>query len=747
MPSSTDARRSLLGDSASESDSSVRSGILSATASCPSNCGGGAGCSGCVPRLAIRVSMGGGEADADDETDEDLDDRGPRRASGSGGSQQRRRRQVHGRAVLHANGGFSFRQDREGGGKVRRGVFFSLVPRSVSPSGSSSQAFFSTSLSKPTSRQARPPTTSNPFARCFSWLCGGGGGGGEDKKSSFSYEVEASDLVGALPLPSLSSSASSPSSSSPSSAFVPFSASRGRLPPLRPIPSSGSSSPREATGEATSTTTATTTEEIVSRIRAAAAPWDNQLPSDPPRPRSALVVINPAAGGGSGVSLFERLLSPMLEAAGVEVRGVVLTEKRGDAARAAAAADPSAVGALVAVGGDGTAAELLQGLMTRVEKGDSAEAARRMPLAVLPAGSGNALALSSSCCSAARSSSFSSARSSSSSPPYPAASVCATRAAAAIARGRSAPLDVVVADSSWEGEGGKGEEKEKRGKPSQSSSFRFATDGALLLPSSTSSPSSPSALIARRFAFLSLTYGLIANADVGTDPWRWMGPLRFTLGALREVAARRSHGLEAFVVDSGCDAGSGAAPSSASSPSRPGFPGALPTPLLDSLPASALLPRGGGGGGGGDTEGPRSPSPWRRLASDDAALFACCNLPRLDASTHLAPGARRDCGSLHLVRTRGGVPRLAALRLLSQVESGSHVPSGSNPSSSPRSNDDGSEKNKNVVAVDRVRALLLRPLDASRHGRLALDGEELPRGRPVACEVVPGGARLIVAEF
>ena len=154
-----------------------------------------------------------------------------------------------------------------------------------------------------------------------------------------------------------------------------------------------------------------------------------------------------------------------------------------------------------------------------------------------------------------------------------------------------------------------------------------------------------------------------------------------------------------------------------------------------------------------------NPSPWRRLAADDAALFACCNLPRLDASTHLAPGARRDCGTLHLVRTRGAVPRLAALRLLSEVESGSHVPgcsssssssgSASNPSSSsPRSNDDGDgSQRKKVVVVEKVRALLLRPLDASRHGRLALDGEELPLGRPVACEVIPGGARLIVSEF
>ena len=565
--------------------------------------------------------------------------------------------------------------------------------------------------------------------------------------------MEASDLVGALQVPS------SPSSSpSLASAFAPFSASRGRLPPLRPVffssprrsssssPPGSPSSPRTMTSKAM----ATTTEEIVSRIRTTAAPWDNRLPSDPPRPRSALVVVNPVAGGGQALRFFETLLSPMLEAAGVEVKGVVVTKKRGDAARAAAGADPDSVGALIAVGGDGTARELLQGLMTR-EKGDSAEAARRMPLAMLPAGSGNALVLS--CCSSSSSNSpnsFSSSSSSfSSSSPYPAASVCATRAAAAIARGRSSPLDVVVADSSCEGGAGKEQEKRNRRSPmlssSSSSSFRFTSDGALLLPSASASSSSPSSLIARRFAFLSLTYGLIANADVGTDPWRWMGPFRFTLGALREVAARRSHALDAFVVDSGPSSSSSSASSSPSSPSaRCRFPGALPTPLLDSLPASALLPqRSGEGEREREREREREKEEitkkniWRRLDAEDAALFACCNLARLDVATHLAPGVRRDCGSLHLVRTKGGVPRLAALRLLSEVESGTHV------SSSSSSN----EIENKLVIVDRVRALLLRPLDASRHGRLALDGEELPLGRPVACEVVPGGARLIVTEF
>ena len=58
--------------------------------------------------------MGKGE---DDEDDLDAD-KSPRASSSSGGNRRRRTQRVQGRAVLHASGGFSFRQDREG--KVRK---------------------------------------------------------------------------------------------------------------------------------------------------------------------------------------------------------------------------------------------------------------------------------------------------------------------------------------------------------------------------------------------------------------------------------------------------------------------------------------------------------------------------------------------------------------------------------------------------------------------------------------------------
>lgn len=36
----------------------------------------------------------------------------------------------------------------------------------------------------------------------------------------------------------------------------------------------------------------------------------------------------------------------------------------------------------------------------------------------------------------------------------------------------------------------------------------------------------------RTFSFLTLTAGLLSNLDYGTNHLRWMGELRFTLGAI-----------------------------------------------------------------------------------------------------------------------------------------------------------------------------------------------------------------------
>jgi YegS/Rv2252/BmrU family lipid kinase len=94
-------------------------------------------------------------------------------------------------------------------------------------------------------------------------------------------------------------------------------------------------------------------------------------------PRRVLVVANPIAGRGRGARAAEEL-GRAFERRGVATE-VLLTRGRGDAPRLIVAAGPAEL--VVAVGGDGTLSEVLQGLPERTT-----------PVGLLPCGTANVLA-------------------------------------------------------------------------------------------------------------------------------------------------------------------------------------------------------------------------------------------------------------------------------------------------------------------------------------------------------------------
>jgi len=94
-------------------------------------------------------------------------------------------------------------------------------------------------------------------------------------------------------------------------------------------------------------------------------------------PRRARIIANPISGRGRGEHAA-RALEQALRARGLEVT-LHLTRARGDAVQAAASAAPEEL--LVAVGGDGTLGEVLQGV-----------ADPRRPVGLLPCGTANVLA-------------------------------------------------------------------------------------------------------------------------------------------------------------------------------------------------------------------------------------------------------------------------------------------------------------------------------------------------------------------
>jgi diacylglycerol kinase family enzyme len=102
-------------------------------------------------------------------------------------------------------------------------------------------------------------------------------------------------------------------------------------------------------------------------------------PPPPPPPRRLLLICNPISGGGRG-----RVLGPALAAA-LQARGCAAechhTTAAGDAAARARAAGSEPWDALVAIGGDGTVNEVLNGMPDPSR-----------PLGVLPVGTANVLA-------------------------------------------------------------------------------------------------------------------------------------------------------------------------------------------------------------------------------------------------------------------------------------------------------------------------------------------------------------------
>jgi YegS/Rv2252/BmrU family lipid kinase len=103
------------------------------------------------------------------------------------------------------------------------------------------------------------------------------------------------------------------------------------------------------------------------------------LNQSPPPPRRLLLIANPISGGGRGRRLAAQL-ADALQRLGVDAH-VHLTTRAGDAAARAAAAGPEPWHGLVAIGGDGTVNEVLNGMP------DPGRA-----LGVFPVGTANVLA-------------------------------------------------------------------------------------------------------------------------------------------------------------------------------------------------------------------------------------------------------------------------------------------------------------------------------------------------------------------
>lgn len=160
------------------------------------------------------------------------------------------------------------------------------------------------------------------------------------------------------------------------------------------------------------------------------------------------------------------------------------------------------------------------------------------------------------------------------------------------------------------------------------------------------------------YSFLSITYGLVANLDIGTEHLRWMGGQRFVWGAIREILSQRVYSCNVMYVE---DTASQESRMSSSSTS-----GHVPLQFL-----GPLLSENGMCATSNSEENIIDGS-WKQI-SGDFQLFSMSNLPWLDMNFNLHPHARMAGGSYNFIYCLGKQGIIRSMKLMTESEAGNHM--------------------------------------------------------------------------
>ncbi|XP_049649083.1 sphingosine kinase 2 [Accipiter gentilis] len=293
-------------------------------------------------------------------------------------------------------------------------------------------------------------------------------------------------------------------------------------------------------------------------VRGLPLPPQAEIPPEPRR-RRLLLLLNPFGGRGQALSWCQTHVLPMITEADISFN-LIQTERANHARELVTGISLDEWDGIVTVSGDGLLYEVVNGLMDRPDWA----AALRMPLGILPCGSGNALAAAINFHAGLA----------------PALGLSLLQnCAVLLCRGTPSPLDLV----------------------------------SVTTASGT-----------RVFSFLSVAWGLVADVDIESERLRRLGPARFALGtaarllALHTYRGRLSY-LPAVPRSATADA-AGAAGAAAASP----LPRALSDLGLCAGTASGPgTPEGDGGDWGdapglGDNPGPKGAAAGDVLVRGDA---------------------------------------------------------------------------------------------------------------------------------
>lgn len=215
------------------------------------------------------------------------------------------------------------------------------------------------------------------------------------------------------------------------------------------------------------------------------------------RRRRAKVIVNPHAGPGGALRIWEKEVRPVFEAARLPI-DVTFTKRAGEAVGICEKLDIDAYDVVVPCSGDGLAHEVFNGLGRRR---DARGALRKLAVAHIPCGSGNAMSLNLN------------------------GSNRPAEAALAVVKGVRTPLDLMSVTQGGGGdgsggpvEGGEGEQDRDNEEP-----------------------------VRRTLSFLSQSVGIVAECDLGTENMRWMGPMRFDVGVGLRIFSKKVYPCDVAV--------------------------------------------------------------------------------------------------------------------------------------------------------------------------------------------------------
>ncbi|XP_006644804.2 sphingosine kinase 2-like [Oryza brachyantha] len=132
--------------------------------------------------------------------------------------------------------------------------------------------------------------------------------------------------------------------------------------------------------------------EMAAGEDAAAAAWGDMMRRSLDslgRPKRLFVLVNPFGGKKCAKKIYEAEIKPLFEAAGVNVT-MQETQYQGHAREVASSLDLARYDGIVCVSGDGVLVEVVNGILQRIDW----EEAIKIPIGVVPAGTGNGMAKS-----------------------------------------------------------------------------------------------------------------------------------------------------------------------------------------------------------------------------------------------------------------------------------------------------------------------------------------------------------------